>query len=82
MAKINIIGLGFGDIDDLTLKSINLIKNHKNFFRTDKSPATEYLIQNKIDFLSYDEIYESEEDFDNVYNIISEDLIQKAKEYS
>ncbi|MGO1477912.1 nucleoside triphosphate pyrophosphohydrolase [Senegalia sp. (in: firmicutes)] len=82
MAKINIIGLGFGDIDDLTLKSINLIKNHKNFFRTDKSPAIEYLKENKIDFLSYDKIYESEEDFDNVYNIISEDLIQKAKNYS
>lgn len=82
MAIINIIGLGFGDISDLTMKSINLLEDHSNFFRTDKSPIIKYLKEKEIDFLSYDKIYENEKDFDKVYNIIADDLIEKAKKYT
>ncbi|MBS4534685.1 nucleoside triphosphate pyrophosphohydrolase [Clostridium sp. D2Q-14] len=80
MIKINIIGLGFGDIEKITLHSIETIKKWKVFLRTDKSPIIDYFKDNNIDYESYDNIYETLDTFDEVYNYIVEDLVKKANE--
>ncbi|MBS4537588.1 nucleoside triphosphate pyrophosphohydrolase [Clostridium sp. D2Q-11] len=82
MAIINIIGLGFGDTNRMTLHSIESIKKYKNFFRTEKSPIIEYLKNNNIYYESYDSIYQDLESFEDVYEYIVNDLVQKSKEYS
>ncbi|WP_160197940.1 nucleoside triphosphate pyrophosphohydrolase [Senegalia massiliensis] len=82
MSIINIIGLGFGDVSDLNFKSIKALEKHKNFFRTDKSPIIYYLNEKDIDYSSYDYIYETEDNFDNVYINIVNDLIENSKKYS
>lgn len=82
MTKINIIGLGFGDIKKMTLHSIETIKKYKVFLRTDKSPIIDYLKDNSIEYQSYDNIYEKLDSFDEVYKHIADDLVKKANEYS
>lgn len=82
LAKIVIIGLGPGSIGDLTLEAVDKIKNgNKLFLRTEKHPTVEYLKNNNISYESYDYIYDEIEDFLQVYEKISQDLIQKAKKY-
>ncbi len=82
MAKIYVIGLGPGNIGSLTLDAVEKIKDgNKLYVRTEKHPTVEYLKNNKIEYSTYDYIYETEDGFLDVYETISEDLIQKAKEY-
>ena len=82
MGKIYVLGLGPGDIDSLTLGVINRINSgNKNYLRTEHHPAVQYLIDNGIDYESYDYVYEKEDEFDDVYEYIAEDLIKKANEY-
>lgn len=80
MGKIYIIGLGPGSIDALTLGAVNRIRSgRKNFLRTEKHPTVKYFIDNKIDFKSYDYIYDSEEDFLSVYENIVKELKKESQ---
>lgn len=82
MGKIYILGLGPGSVDALTIGVINRIKSgDKNYLRTESHPTVKYLIDNNINYQSYDYIYEREEDFEKVYEYIVKDLIKKSKEY-
>jgi tetrapyrrole methylase family protein/MazG family protein len=82
MGKIHILGLGPGNLDSLTLGVVDRIKSgDRNYLRTKNHPTVKYLIENNIDFGSYDYAYEREEDFEKVYKYIVEDLIKKSKEY-
>lgn len=79
MGKIYVIGLGPGSIDSLTMGAINRIKSGcKNFLRTDKHPTIDYFNDNNISYKSYDYIYDSEEDFSDVYKKIVEELKKEA----
>lgn len=82
MAKVFIIGLGPGDIGSLTLDAVEKITNGSRvYLRTEKHPTVKYLVEKQIEYTSYDFIYETEEEFSDVYEKISEDLIQNAKKY-
>src|SRR5690554_4562053 len=80
MGKIYIIGLGPGSIDSLTLGALERINSgDKNFLRTEKHPTVQYFREKNIPYKSYDYLYESEEDFNQVYTKIVEDLIKEAE---
>jgi len=71
MKKINVIGLGCGNIESLTLGAVEKIKSgNKNILRTKNHPTVEYFYENKVDFTSMDYIYETEDNFDDVYDKI------------
>lgn len=82
MGKINILGLGPGDVDSLTLGVVNKINSGiKNFLRTEKHPTVRYFKDNNLEYETYDYAYEKEDEFINVYKHIVEDLVKKSKEY-
>ncbi len=78
MAKIYVVGLGPGSLDDLTLGGVNRInKGKKNFLRTEKHPTIEYFKENSIDYKSFDYLYEEKEEFEEVYREIVDRLIDE-----
>lgn len=79
MGKIYIIGLGPGDEESLTLGAIKRIEGGcKNFLRTENHPTVDYFKRNGIPYKAYDYIYDNEEDFENVYNSIVEEIIKES----
>jgi tetrapyrrole methylase family protein/MazG family protein len=80
---IKIVGLGPGNIDALTIGTLNVLKGNKHvFFRTDIHPNVKELKEFGIKFFSYDYLYETLDKFDDVYFSIAQDLVQKHKEYN
>lgn len=81
MGKIYVIGLGPGSIDSLTLGAVQRINSgDANFLRTEKHPTVEYFKENKIPYKSFDYLYEAEEEFENVYKKIVDELIRESKD--
>jgi tetrapyrrole methylase family protein / MazG family protein len=79
---INIVGLGPGSIDSITLGTINILKNSsKIYLRTEKHPTVDYLRSQGFNFETYDAVYNFECKFEDVYKKIAEDLILKEKQY-
>ncbi|KGM96052.1 nucleoside triphosphate pyrophosphohydrolase [Clostridium botulinum] len=77
---IKIVGLGPGSKDAITIGTLDILKNSENvYFRTEIHPNVEYLKRLGVDFESYDNKYESSEAFDEVYESIAKDLIEKHK---
>lgn len=80
MGKIYVVGLGPGSVDALTLGAVNRINGgRKNFLRTEKHPTVQYFIDNNISYKSYDYIYDSSEEFLDVYSSIVEELKRESK---
>lgn len=78
---ITIVGLGPGDSGALTLGTLEVLENSKSILlRTEKHPTVEYLNRRKIMFETYDNQYEESESFDEVYENIARDLVEKHKE--
>lgn len=81
MAKITIIGLGAGDMNQLPLGVYRILKNSpKLYLRTKEHPAVMELSAEGLVYQSFDEIYEKHESFQFVYEEISEFLIEAAKQ--
>lgn len=77
---IDIIGLGPGDFGQLTVEALGLLKdNRPNYFRTAVHPVVIALKNEGIIFDSFDNLYETVEDFDTLYQTIAETLVEKAK---
>ncbi len=82
MDKIYIIGLGPGSIDSLTLGAVNRINSgQRNYLRTEKHPTVKYFNDKKIEYKTYDYLYEKEDDFKEVYEKIVVDLIEEFHKY-
>ncbi|KGO15163.1 nucleoside triphosphate pyrophosphohydrolase [Clostridium botulinum] len=80
---INIIGLGPGSKESITLGTIDSLKTvDKVFLRTEKHPTVEYINKLGITYETFDGEYEVGESFDNVYNSIAKSLIEASKNYS
>jgi tetrapyrrole methylase family protein/MazG family protein len=78
---IKIVGLGPGAPEALTLGTLSILKGNNNvFLRTEKHPTVNYLKELNISFQTYDSAYESYESFDEVYEFISRDIMEKHKE--
>lgn len=79
MGKIYVVGLGPGNISELTLGAVERINSgDKNFLRTINHPTVKYLDEKSISYTSYDNLYDSEEEFKDVYEKIVEDLIRES----
>ena len=78
---INVVGIGSTSAKDLTLEAVKIMKNgNKNFLRTERHEALSFFKENKINYESFDYLYDEMESFDEVYNKIVEILIEKSKE--
>ncbi|MBM7555134.1 nucleoside triphosphate pyrophosphohydrolase [Thalassobacillus pellis] len=83
MGKIDIIGLGAGDIDQLPLgiyKKLQSSSGHLHV-RTSEHPVLNQLQEEGIQFQSFDEIYEKYNQFDSVYQHIVKSLVESAKSH-
>ncbi len=74
---IRIIGLGPGSEDDLTIKSLNIMKSANILFlRTEKHPNVEYIKNLGINFKTFDYFYENGKEFEEVYNKIAGEVMK------
>jgi len=81
MGKIIIVGLGPGDYENLTIKALNILKSAKCLvLRTEQHPLVKDLEREGLVFQSCDDIYDSSHDFEEVYEKISDRIINLAKE--
>lgn len=80
MGKITILGLGPGEYSLISQGVLDKLKSSSNiYFRTKKHPVVERLRQ-EIEFSSLDYFYDNEEDFESVYQNISNYIINLAKD--
>lgn len=77
-AQITIVGLGSGDVDQLTVGIFRKLEQaEKLFVRTKDHPALDAL---QADFVTFDDVYESKNSFPEVYAEIANRLLQAAVE--
>ena len=81
--KIFIVGLGPGNIDLISKKAYDLIFDYKikKIFRTKQHEMIDELIEKNIDFESMDYLYDSSENFEEVYSRITDYVIESVKKY-
>lgn len=79
--KITIVGLGNYGIDELPLGIYKVLKNQTMVYtRTLDHPIIDTLISEGIEFQSFDEVYEANNGFENVYEAIVSQLITAARQ--
>ncbi|QGM31848.1 nucleoside triphosphate pyrophosphohydrolase [Bacillus sp. N3536] len=82
MNEITIIGLGAGDIDQLPLGIYKKLKNTAHLYvRTEQHPVLQELQKEGVSWTSFDEIYEKNDQFENVYKEIVESLLQQSENF-
>ena len=80
MGKIEIMGLGAGDLEQLPYGVYSrLLAAEFVHLRTKEHPVVENLKAAGVQFESFDDIYESKDNFDDVYRQIADQLLDKAK---
>jgi tetrapyrrole methylase family protein/MazG family protein len=78
-ATITIAGLGAGSPGQITREVLETLKASKrNYFRTGRHPAAEWLRQNGVDYVTFDHYYDSAADFKEVYLRIAETLLSES----
>ncbi|MGW6299179.1 bifunctional methyltransferase/pyrophosphohydrolase YabN [Peribacillus butanolivorans] len=79
MNEITIIGLGAGDLDQLPFGIYKKLTRTKEcFVRTIDHPVIRDLTIEGIKFTAFDKVYEKHDQFEEVYEEISEALLQEA----
>ena len=80
MNKLTIVGMGPGAKSFLTLEAFEqLTKKGKVYLRTLKHPVVDFLVDQGAEFESYDTYYDTHETFDEVYEQIATDVMEKLK---
>lgn len=80
MNKLTIVGMGPGAKSFLTLEAFEqLTKKGKVYLRTLKHPVVDFLVDQGAEFESYDTYYDTHETFDDVYEQIATDVMEKLK---
>ena len=78
--KIEIVGLGAGDLDQLPLGVYRkLLKSAHVFLRTKEHPVVQELEKEGFRYISFDHIYERHEQFSEVYQEIARVLLNQAR---
>ena len=81
MNTVQIIGLGAGSIEDLTVRAHNALhENLPTFARTDRHPIINEL-RKEIDIKSFDDYFEKYESFDTVYEKITDSVVELARDH-
>src|SRR5690606_23446847 len=74
-----IITVGAGDIDQLTLGIYKRIKySQQLFLRTKEHPVVDHLAEEVVHYLASTDVYEKHDSFESVYEEITETLLDKA----
>lgn len=77
---ITIVGLGPGELDDLSCKAFRTLKGAGTvYLRTAQHGCVSCLPQNDVDYHSFDDLYETIDEFEQVYTRIVETLLDAAK---
>lgn len=77
--SLTIVGLGPGAIEDLSLRAWRLLEASPTvYLRTERHPCVPHLPQGPV-YHSFDTLYETLDDFDTVYAVITERLISAAR---
>lgn len=78
--KITVIGLGAADIDQLPLGVYRTITQHQGtiYTRTLDHPVIGHLQKEGIQFEGFDSVYESYDQFEDVYQTVVERLIEES----
>lgn len=80
MGTITIVGLGAGDIDQLSFGVYRTLKQaNRLFLRTKDHPVVSQLEAEGIHIQSFDDIYEKYDQFEQVYEHIVEHLCEEVK---
>jgi len=79
---IQVIGLGSGDINQLPLGIYKQLKHTQQltYVRTLNHPVIQTLMEEGIQFTSFDQLYDQYEKFEQVYDEIVEILLSQAKQ--
>lgn len=79
MGKISVVGLGPGDLEQLPMGVYRLLKSDEPIYlRTKLHPVVSELEQEGFEFHSFDEVYEKNNQFEEVYDAITAELIEIA----
>jgi tetrapyrrole methylase family protein / MazG family protein len=77
--SIEILGLGAGDLDQLPFGVYKKLKSANHvYLRTKEHPVVDELVQEGLNYTSFDSIYEKHDQFEEVYQEIVQTLLQKA----
>src|SRR5699024_12688323 len=81
MQQLEVIGLGAGTIEQLTLGIYKKLRETKKeiYVRTKEHPVVESLHKEGIQLKSFDSYYEEATDFLTVYKKIAKKLVEKVK---
>lgn len=78
--KIEIVGLGAGDLEQLTLGVYQKLMKAKHLYlRTKEHPVVQELEKEGLQYESFDVIYEKHDQFADVYQEITRVLLEKAE---
>jgi len=79
---IKIMGLGPGAKDALTIGALEVLKSASRIYiRTEKHPTVDYIRTLGIDFVTFDDKYEAGTSFDEVYDLIAQNLLSEQAKY-
>ena len=80
--KITVIGLGAGDLEQMTIGTYKKLKQADHLYiRTKDHPVIKSLEEEGIVFQTFDDIYEKHDEFLNVYQEIVDILVKKAENH-
>ncbi|MGE8207410.1 nucleoside triphosphate pyrophosphohydrolase [Heyndrickxia sp. NPDC080065] len=78
--SITIVGLGAGDLDQLPLGVYKTLKNTTDLYlRTKEHPIVQEFEKEEITFASFDDVYEKNDQFEDIYKEITNLLLDAAK---
>jgi tetrapyrrole methylase family protein/MazG family protein len=76
---ITVVGLGSGDERQLTLGTLQTLENAEHIFvRTNQHPVMDFLKKRGLAWTSFDALYEQSLHFEEVYEKIVEQLLERA----
>lgn len=83
MNRIEVIGLGAGDINQLSLGIYRKLTqtNQHVFVRTDDHPVIKTLEKEGVNFVPFDDIYQAHDQFEPVYQAIVQQLKKAAEKH-
>ena len=80
MHKITVVGLGPGSAGQLSVETMELLKNGECvILRTAVHPSVSRLTEEKVNFTSCDNFYEEGASFEDVYGNIVNFVLEKAQ---
>ncbi|MEH7457106.1 nucleoside triphosphate pyrophosphohydrolase [Bacillus sp. JJ1127] len=78
---ITVLGLGAGELDQLTMGVYRKIKEATHMYvRTKEHPVIEELEKEGIKYTAFDAVYEAHDTFEIVYETIANTLLEKAQD--